>query len=95
MNWVRVEDRPPALGKMVLVTIHGSDIIQLQPGETLAEAVERARRGFRRVTIGMLDGEEGWIGVDGWPMVVKPVALLLTAAAVILAEEIIKILRRQ
>lgn len=26
MNWVKVEDRPPALGEMVLVTIHGSDI---------------------------------------------------------------------
>ena len=37
-------------------------------------AMERARRGFRRVTIGMLDGAEGWIGVNGWPMVVKPVA---------------------
>lgn len=74
MNWVRVEDRPPALGEMVLVTIHGSDIIQLQPGETLAEAVERARRWFRRVTIGFLDGEEEWTGADGWPMVVKPVA---------------------
>lgn len=26
MNWIRVKDRPPALGEMVLVTIHGSDI---------------------------------------------------------------------
>lgn len=73
MNWVGVEDRLPALGEMVLVTIHGSDMIQLQPGETLAEAVERARKGFRRVTIGMLDGEEEWTEADGWPMVVKPV----------------------
>ena len=74
MEWVRVEDRPPALGELVLVTIHGSDVIQVQPGETLAEAVERTQREFRRVTIGFLDGEEGWTGVDGWPMVVKPVA---------------------
>lgn len=74
MNWVRVEDGPPALGEMVLVTIHGSDVIQLQPGETLAEAVERTQKEFRRVTIGFLDDEEGWTGADGWPMVVKPVA---------------------
>lgn len=66
MNWVRVEERPPALGEMVLVTIHGSDIIQLQPGETLDEALERTRKEFRRVTIGMLDGEEEWTGADGW-----------------------------
>ncbi len=74
MNWVRVEDRPPALGEMVLVTIHGHDIMRLRPGETLAEALERTRREFRRVTIGMLDGEGEWTGADGWPMVVKPVA---------------------
>lgn len=74
MNWVRVEDRPPALGEWVLVTIHGSDIIQLQPGEDIGIAVMRARKTIRHVTIGMLDGEEGWTGADGWPMVVKPVA---------------------
>lgn len=74
MNWVRVEDRPPALGEMVLVTIHGSDVMRLRPGETLAEAVERTQKEFRRVTIGFLDGEEGWTGADGWSMVVKPVA---------------------
>lgn len=73
MDWIRVEDRPPALGEMVLVTIHGSDIIQIQPGETLEDAVKRTRLEFRRVTIGFLDDEEGWTGADGWPMVVKPV----------------------
>lgn len=72
--WVDVELRPPALGEMVLVTIHGSDIMRLRPGETLAEAVERTQKELRRVTIGFLDGEEGWTGADGWPMVVKPVA---------------------
>ena len=75
MNWINCEDKMPEEGKMVLVTIWGSDLIVQKEGETLVEALNRIWEEVRYVSTGRYYGEkEGWVGADGYPMIVFPVA---------------------
>lgn len=75
MNWIRCEDEMPNKEVAVLATIWGSDLIICEDGETLIEAMERIRKEIRYVTVARWYGEkEGWVGADGYPMVVHPVA---------------------
>lgn len=71
-RWIPCSERLPEEGQMVLTTIKGTDLIRVMDGETLEEAVERARR-FVRVSVGFLE-EDGWYGADGFPEVVQPIA---------------------
>lgn len=56
-----------------MTTIRGTDLIVLQDGETLEEAVDRTRKESVRVSVGFI-GSDGWYGADGWPEVVTPCA---------------------
>lgn len=70
-QWIPCSERLPEQDRKVLVCCYGSDLILTQDGETIAEAVERTRREFVRVTVGFL-GSDGWCGADWFPMMVTP-----------------------
>lgn len=67
------DDLPP-FNEVVLVYIVGSDIIYTLEGETIADAIERTRNSCKRTGAGYYDGDEGWIGIDGYPMIITPTA---------------------
>lgn len=71
IEWVPCRDRLPEEGKQVLVAIYGSDMIFLQPGEEIEDAIERVRKSIRRVTVGWVE-ESFWYDADGYAMVVTP-----------------------
>lgn len=81
-KWYLCKDRLPELEEKVLVTVHGHDVIVVKEGESIEEATERIRKEVRYVTLAVYskdrdaDGHEwtDWFGIDGWPMIVKPVA---------------------
>ena len=56
----------------VWLTIKGYDAIIPMKGETIKEAIDRIEN-IRWVTQGYL-GSDGWYGIDGFPMVVRPIA---------------------
>lgn len=58
-KWIKCEERLPDEGEMVLVTIWG--------------ALSRDRRDSRHTAIAYRD-IDGWNGIDGFPLVVRPVA---------------------
>ena len=75
MNWIRCSDRLPEIGKLVLTTIWGSDLVIQQEGESINEALQRIQKECRYVSMGAYYGEEDlWVGRDGYPSVVFPVA---------------------
>lgn len=65
-------DLPP-FNEVVLVYIVGSDIIYTLEGETISDAIERTRN-CKRTSLGFYDEDEGWIGIAGYPMIIKPTA---------------------
>ena len=73
MKWILCDERLPKEGQMVLTTIRGHDVITLQEGETLEEAMERVRNEVCYVSVGFI-GSDGWYGADGFPEVVHPIA---------------------
>ena len=73
MDWIKCSDRLPEEGVPVIVTIRGTDLIVLEKGETLADAVKRTRRDFCHVSAGFY-GSDGWYGMDGYPEMVAPIA---------------------
>jgi len=66
----RYPDDLPEKGKLVLTEIYGSDCIVCQEGETVEDAMNRI---FSKhyTTAGWLD-DDGWNGLDGYPMMVHP-----------------------
>ena len=62
----------PVEGVAVWVTIAGHDLIIRKDGETIEDAIDRISK-TRWVTQGFF-GSDGWYGVDGYPMMVRPIA---------------------
>lgn len=69
-RWISVEDALPELDTMVIVCYYGSDCIFPMQGETVTEAVARQKK-VPTVTMAFLS-EEGWNGVDMFPMMIRP-----------------------
>lgn len=79
LNWIPCSERLPDPDVVVLVSISGTDIISRNEGESLEEALERNFKTKRRIKHGYIsaeEGEEGWCTLEGWPMIVAPVAWL-------------------
>lgn len=77
MDWIPCSERLPKTGVLVLVSISGSDVIKVQEGESMWEAIDRVRKTVRRVEVGFWSNEEGWEGwtdISGFPMIVQPAA---------------------
>ena len=72
-KWISVKDRMPEKGVQVWGAIYGHDVIVAKDGETVWEAMNRTMREFKRVDICVWGGkEEGWLGRDGFHLVVQP-----------------------
>lgn len=69
-EWISVKDRLPEKDEAVIALIIGSDFIIQGKGETLEDAIARARK-HTRVTLAYLD-DDGWNGFDGFPEIVSP-----------------------
>lgn len=71
-QWIPCSIRMPEKEVTVWLTIAGHDVIICKDGETLEDAIDRISK-TRWVTQGFL-AEDGWYGVDGYPMLVRPIA---------------------
>lgn len=69
-RWIPCSERLPELDTMVIVCYYGSDCIFPMQGETVTEAIARQNK-VPTVTMGFLS-EEGWNGVDMFPMMIRP-----------------------
>lgn len=76
-RWILCTDRLPEDERTVWVTVKGHDVIIVEDGETLEEAVDRVMK-IRWVTQGYYcreEGEEGWNDpMFGTPLMVQPIA---------------------
>ena len=72
MKWIPVSERLPEHYHRVILTIRGTDMIKVEDGETLEEALKRNMKQYW-VTDGYL-ADDGWNGGDGFPLIVKPIA---------------------
>ena len=71
-RWIPCSERLPEPYAHVILTIRGTDMIKVEDGETLEQALERNNQTYW-VTKGYL-ADDGWIGGDGFPLIVKPIA---------------------
>jgi len=71
-DWIPCSKQMPVEGVAVWVTIAGHDLIIRKDGETIEDAIDRISK-TRWVTQGFF-GSDGWYGVDGYPMMVRPIA---------------------
>lgn len=77
-GWYPCDKVPAPVNTKLLLSVAGSDIICPKPGEDVLAALHRTwREGLKnpRVTIGGYcddEDERGWVGADGWPMIVHP-----------------------
>lgn len=72
-RWIPVTERLPERGRLVLTAIYGTDLIVQEDGESLEDAVRRARSGPGRVEMGYLDEDGYWTETSfGAPMMVMP-----------------------
>ena len=73
MEWVSCSERLPEPGVPVITAIYGSDLIVREPGETLADAIDRIFSAPGHTTISFI-GEDGlWCdGFFGGPEIVAP-----------------------
>ena len=69
-EWIKCSDRLPEEGRLVVVAIYGTDMICLQDGETLEEAVKRTQK-VGHVSMAFLE-EDGWYDVCGFHEIVTP-----------------------
>ena len=72
-DWIKCDEQMPPVGKTVIVTYFGSDLIVPKNGETVKDAIRRLRV-LPTVTIATLyeDGDGEWCGPDGFPMMIQP-----------------------
>jgi len=76
-GWYPCDKVPAPVNTKLLLSVAGSDIISPLPGEDIITALDRTRReGLKhpRVTLGgYCDDEDdsGWVGSDGFPMIVN------------------------
>ena len=71
-TWISCEEQLPEKGELVLTAIYGSDIIRMEPGETLEECLERQNNGCN-ISISFLDEDGLWTdGYFGGPEVIAP-----------------------
>lgn len=68
--WISCDDQLPVPGETVLTLTFGHDVIAQQPGETLAQAMNRISQ-IKTVSAGFL-ASDGWYGVDGYPEIIHP-----------------------
>lgn len=71
-QWIPCKERLPEPYTHVILTIRGTDMVEVEEGETLEQALERSMQHYW-VTDGYL-ADDGWNGADGFPLVVNPVA---------------------
>ena len=71
-GWIKVSEQKPRTWENVIVACYGSDFVVLEKGETLEQCLERVKSEFVRVTIGYIDNEGFWNGIDGFPLIVTP-----------------------
>lgn len=71
-QWIPCEERLPEPYAHVILTIRGTDMIKVEEGETLEQALERSMQHYW-VTDGYL-ADDGWNDGDGFPLIVKPIA---------------------
>lgn len=75
-HWVSVEERKPPEYTDVWCAVYTTDLIYVEDGETVEEAIEnRQLEAARnpRVTLGSYSDDEGWTdGYFGMPMVCQP-----------------------
>lgn len=65
----------PEFGNVVLVATKGTDVIICKKGESIEDAIERTLKECKVSTgVGFLDEHDGWTGIDGFPMIVRPFA---------------------
>ena len=69
-EWISVTDRLPEKDEVVIAFVIGSDFIIQEEGETLEDAIARARK-HNRITLAFL-ADDGWNGWDGFPEIVSP-----------------------
>lgn len=72
-RWIPVAERMPEDGEIVLCAVYGTDMIVWENGESIEDAVRRARSGPGRVETGYLDADGYWTDTAfGGPMMVTP-----------------------
>ena len=71
-RWILCSERLPEPYHRVILTIRGTDMVEVEEGETLEQALKRNMKQYW-VTDGYL-ADDGWNGADGFPLVVNPVA---------------------
>ena len=73
-EWISCDERFPEPGVVVLTAMYGTDIIYLQPGETLQQAAERVTKGPGHVGVSFYSKEDGgWCDFAfGQPEIVTP-----------------------
>ena len=81
-RWISVDDALPPDGQLVIGAVYTTDIICMEDGETLEDALKRTNREAAKHPRvepcwygedGSGDPESvGWYGYDGFPMIWKP-----------------------
>ena len=66
VNWIKCSEELPPEDEVVIVAIYGTDFIVLEEGETLVDALKRNSK-VKRVDLGYL-AEDGWNGIEGFPL---------------------------
>ena len=71
-RWILCSEILPEPYHRVILTIRGTDMVEVEEGETLEQALKRNSQIYW-VTTGYL-ADVGWNGLDGFPLIVNPVA---------------------
>lgn len=70
--WFDCDEHLPEDGELVITLIYGHDVITVNEGETLKEALERISH-YARTSVGFYSEEDGgWCTSDGWPEICTP-----------------------
>lgn len=73
LDWIDCDIRLPAVYEEVLTVIVGTDYIIQEDGETLEDAMKRARNKPVRVKTSILDEDGFWCdGATGFPEIIRP-----------------------